>query len=72
LVKAPEEITIGIVWRASEGSIFDVPEIGDEDCPAGLRAAWKSASASLTESADQVTFAQILEASGRDREMYYI
>jgi len=70
--KAPEEITLGMVWRASEGSILDVPAIADEDCPAGLREAWKSARASLTESADQITFAQILEASGRDREMYYI
>ena len=72
LAKAPEEITLGMVWRAAEGSILDVPAIGDEDCPAGLREAWKTASASLTESADQITFAQILEASGRDREMYYI
>ena len=72
LAKAPEEITLGMVWRASEGSILDVPAIADDDCPAGLREAWKSVNASLTESADQVTFAQILEASGRDREMYYI
>ena len=72
LAKAPEEITLGMVWRASEGSILDVPAIADDDCPAGLREAWKSVSASLTESADQVTFAQILEASGRDRQMYYI
>ena len=71
-MKAPEEITIGIVWRASEGSILDVPAIADDDCPAGLREVWKSVNTSLTESADQVTFAQILEASGRDREMYYI
>ena len=72
LLKAPEEITLGMVWRASEGLILDVPAIGDVDCPAGLREAWKSTRASLTESADQITFAQILEASGRDREMYYI
>ena len=72
LAKGPEEITLGMVWRASEGLILDVPAIGNEDCPAGLREAWKSARASLTESADQITFAQILEASGRDREMYYI
>ncbi|MBC8324439.1 MAG: Rrf2 family transcriptional regulator [Verrucomicrobia subdivision 3 bacterium] len=72
LAKAPEEITLGMVWRASEGSILDVPAIADEACPAGLREAWKTASMALTESADQVSFAQILEASGRDREMYYI
>ncbi len=72
LLKAPEEITLGMVWRASEGLILDVPAIGDEDCPTGLREAWKSTRASLTESADQTTFAQILEASGRDPEMYYI
>ncbi len=72
LAKAPEEITLGMVWRAAEGSILDVPAITDEGCPAGLREVWKNASASLSDSADQVTFAKILEASGRDREMYYI
>ncbi len=51
---------------------MDVPAIADDDCPAGLREVWESVSASLTESAEQVTFAQILEASGRDPEMYYI
>jgi len=51
---------------------LDVPAIADDDCPAGLREAWKSVSVSLTESTEQVNFAQILEASGRDREMYYI
>jgi len=72
LAKAPEEITLGMVWRASEGTILDVPAIADDDCPAGLREVWESVSASLTELSEQVTFAQILEASGRDREMYYI
>ena len=72
LSKAPEEITLGMVWRASEGTILDVPAIADDDCSPGLREAWESVSASLTETAEQMTFAQILEASGRDREMYYI
>ena len=72
LSKAPEEITLGMVWRASEGTILDVPAIADDDCSPGLRKAWESVSASLTETAEQMTFAQILEASGRDREMYYI
>jgi Rrf2 family protein len=72
LAKAPEEITLGMVWRASEGTILDVPAISDDDCPTGLREVWESVSASLTESAEQVTFAQILEASGRAPEMYYI
>ena len=41
LAKAPEEITLGMVWRASEGTILDVPAIADENCPSGLREAWK-------------------------------
>jgi len=72
LAKAPEEITLGMVWRASEGLILDVPAIADENCPSGLRGAWETARVSLLKSADQITFAQILEASGREDEMYYI
>ncbi len=72
LAKAPEEITLGMVWRASEGAILDVPAIGDEQCPAGLREAWSRASSGLDEAVDGTTFAQILEATARGREMYYI
>lgn len=72
LAKAPEEITLGMVWRASEGAILDVPAITDDNCPAGLREAWQGSSDALAEVADEWTFARILEASGRDREMYYI
>ena len=36
LAKAPEEITLGMVWRAAEGAILDAPAIAAEGCPAGL------------------------------------
>jgi len=72
LAKAPEEISLGMVWRASEGAMLDVPANSNEQCPVGLREAWQAVSDSLSETADQISFAQILDATGRDREMYYI
>ena len=37
-----------------------------------LREAWKGLKETVNTAADELTFAQLLEASGRDKEMYYI
>jgi len=68
----PEEITLGDVWRAVDGQILDSPALIDEKCPEVLREAWANVRDSVTREADGITFAALLEASGKNNEMYYI
>ena len=72
LARVPEEITLGDVWRAVDGQVLDTPALADEQCPRALRMAWANLRDSVNRQADEITFAQLLEASGRDKEMYYI
>jgi len=72
LARVPEEITLGDVWRAVDGQVLDTPALGDEQCPKVLRMAWASLRDSVNREADEITFAQLLDATGRDKEMYYI
>ena len=72
LARIPEEITLGDVWRAVDGQVLDTPALGDEQCPKVLRMAWASLRDSVNREADEITFAQLLDATGHDKEMYYI
>ena len=72
LAKAPREITLGDVWRAVDGEVLDSPALTDDQCAPVLREAWKGLKDILNTAADELTFAQLLEASGLDKEMYYI
>lgn len=72
LARVPEEITLGDVWRAVDGQVLDTPALADEQCPRALRMAWANLRDSVNREADDVTFAQLLEATGRDKQMYYI
>ena len=72
LAKAPREITLGDVWRAVDGEMLDSPALTDDQCAPVLREAWKGLKETVNTAADELTFAQLLEASGRDKEMYYI
>ena len=72
LAKVPKDISLGEVWRAVDGEMLDSPALGDEACPPVLRAAWGKLRDTMNATADEINFAQLLEASGRDREMYYI
>ena len=72
LAKAPHKITLGDVWRAVDGEMLDSPALTDDQCAPVLREAWKGLKETVNTAADELTFAQLLEASGRDKEMYYI
>ena len=72
LAMAPAEITLGSVMRAVDGEVFDPPALGDGTCSAVLRAAWDNLRGEVNAAADAVTFEELLEARGREQEMYYI
>lgn len=72
LVRAPQDVTLGDVLRAVHGQVFDTPALSDGQCPPELRAAWKKLQEALDETADSITFQQLLEQSAEKVKMYYI
>ena len=72
LARPPAAVTLGEVLRAIHGEVFDSPALGDGQCPPELRNAWKKLQRALDETADSITFQQLLEESTEKEKMYYI
>ena len=72
LARPPAEITLGDVLRCGQGQIFDTPALSDPNCPPELRRAWQKMKTALDETADAITFQQLLEESTAKEKMYYI
>ncbi|MCL5099245.1 MAG: Rrf2 family transcriptional regulator [Candidatus Omnitrophica bacterium] len=72
LAQPPAEITLGDILRCIHGEIFDTPAIADPQCPDELRAAWQRLRRRLEETADAITFQQLLDESTARAKMYYI
>src|SRR5258708_2907914 len=72
LARAPAEITFGDVLRSVHGDVFDSPALTDPQCPPELRAAWKQLQKAVDDSADSITFQQLLDQSVDKGKMYYI
>lgn len=71
LARPPAQITIGDVIRRIHGRVFDAPGLSDEYCPPELRAVWRDLQETLNQTADSVTFQQLLDQGGKG-PMYYI
>ena len=72
LAKPPSQITLGDVLRCIHGEVFDSPALGDAKCPPELRDAWKKLQVALDQSANAITFQQLLDAGNEKEKMYYI
>jgi Rrf2 family protein len=72
LARPPAEITFGDVLRCVHGRVFDSPALSDAQCPPELRAAWKKLQIALDETADAITFQQLLDDGAGKEKMYYI
>ena len=71
LARAPAEITLGDILRAVHGQVFDTPALSDLHCAAELREAWRRLQKEIENSADGITFQQLLDASESREKMYY-
>ena len=67
-----EEISLGDVLRAVDGSVLTTPALEDGQCPPALQEAWEQLRNASTAAADEATFDRLCEADARGREMYHI
>ena len=72
LARPAAEITLGDVIRCVHGQVFDSPALSDPACPAELKGAWQKLQTTLNESADKITFQQLLDDAATKEKMYYI
>jgi len=72
LARSPAEISLGDVLRSVHGQVFDTPALSDAQCTPELRAAWKQLQRTLEQTADAITFQQLLEQGAEKEKMYYI
>lgn len=72
LARSPAEISMGDVLRAIHGNVFDSPALSDPQCPAELRDAWRKIQSALDETANGISFQQLLDAAPGKEKMYYI
>ena len=72
LARPPQDISLGDVIRAVDGTAFETPALEDLDCPTELRQAWQRLQNSVNQAADSITFQDLID-EGQDKEkMYYI
>ena len=72
LGRPPAEITMGEVLRCVYGQIFESPAMTDPMCPTELREAWKSLQRGIDQSADKITFQQLVDQGSSKERMFYI
>jgi Rrf2 family protein len=72
LARAPAEITLGQVLRAVHGTVFDASALGNSGCPPELRRAWEKLQRAVDDTAEGITFQQLLEEAVEKEKMYYI
>src|SRR6267378_5714851 len=70
LARPPAEISLGDVLRSIHGQVFDTPALSDPQCPPELRNAWKKLQSTLDQTADSITFQQLLEQGAEKEKMY--
>jgi Rrf2 family transcriptional regulator, cysteine metabolism repressor len=72
LARPPSKITFGDVLRCIHGEIFDSPALNNPPPPPELRQAWQQLRQVVNQTADSITFQQMMEASLEKGKMYYI
>ncbi len=72
LARPPAKITFGDVLRCIHGEIFDSAGLTNPQNPPELRQAWQRLSQAVNNTADSITFQQLLDASNEKGKMYYI
>ncbi len=72
LARPPAKITFGDVLRCVHGEIFDSSALSNPQTPPELREAWGRLSQAVSQTANAITFQDLLEQSADKGKMYYI
>ncbi len=72
LARAPARISFGDVLRCVHGEVFDSPGLNHPQNPPELRAAWGRVQQAVNQTANAITFQQLVEDSAEKAKMYYI
>jgi len=72
LAQPPSQITFGDVLRCIHGEIFDSPSFNDPQTPPELREAWGRLRQAVNQTADSITFQDLIEQGADKAKMYYI
>ncbi len=72
LARPPAQISFGDVLRCIHGEVFDSAGLTNPQSPPELRNAWQQLSQAVNNTADGITFQQLLDASNEKGKMYYI
>lgn len=72
LARPPGEITFGDILRAIHGNVFDSPALSDPQCAPELRDSWRQLQSTLDNTANSISFQQLLDAGQNREKMYYI
>jgi Rrf2 family protein len=72
LARPPAKITFGDVLRCIHGEVFDSTGMTNSQSPPELRQAWQQLGQAVNNTANSITFQQLLDASNEKGKMYYI
>jgi Rrf2 family protein len=72
LARSPANISFGDVLRCIHGEVFDSPALNHPQNPPELRAAWERLQQALNQTANSITFQELVEDSTGKAKMYYI
>jgi Rrf2 family protein len=72
LARPPAKITFGDVLRCVHGELFDSSALSDPQTPPELREAWRRVRQAVNQTADSITFQELLEQGVDKGKMYYI
>jgi Rrf2 family protein len=72
LARPPDKISLGDLLRCVQGEVFDSPGLNSRHNPPELQAAWKRLREAFNQSANSITFQELLEERAEGGRMYYI
>ena len=72
LGRAPAQITLGDVLRASQGTIIDLPALNNAGCPPELRRSWQKLQEVMVATTDAITFQHLLDENAARAAVYDI
>ena len=72
LARSPARISFGDVLRCVHGEIFEAPALANPQTPPELREAWGRLRQAVNQTANAITFQELLDQGAGREKMYYI